>query len=362
MHLGLLMECEYRAGGTQQDAVAEAFALADTAEATGYDALWLAERHFASPERAASGASGGLPSFASAPMILATALAARTKRIRVGIAVSLLPLAHPVRLAEESATLDQVSGGRLEFGVGRSGFLTAYQGYGVSYEESRERFEECLAILQMAWTQDSFSFSGKHYSFDDVCVFPKPLQSPHPPIRIAATTQDTFPMVGAQGFPIFVGLRATDVPQTAALLEGYREAWQQAGHAGSGDVMIRIPVYVAETEDAAYNEPQASTLSSYQRLAESYRRSALAPGTVASEERSARGSRLAGTGYDELLRNRLVYGTPATVTERLLELKEKLGLSGLIIEPNVGGSTPKELVARSVRLFAEEVAPELHAV
>jgi alkanesulfonate monooxygenase SsuD/methylene tetrahydromethanopterin reductase-like flavin-dependent oxidoreductase (luciferase family) len=354
------MECEYRAGASEHDALNEAFALADLAEESGIDALWLAERHFASPERAASGASGGLPSIASAPLILATALAARTRRIRVGIAVSLLPLAHPVRLAEEAATLDQVSGGRLEFGVGRSGFLTAYQGYAVSYEESRERFEECLEILRLAWSQDSFSFSGKHYSFDDVCVFPKPLQRPHPPIRIAATTQDTFPMVGAQGFPIFVGLRATDVNQTAALLEGYRAAWQQAGHPGNGDVIIRIPVYVAETEDAAYHEPQASTLSSYQRLAESYRRSALAPGAIStSAERAARGSRLAGTGYDELLRNRLVYGTPAMVTERLLELKEALGLSGLIIEPNVGGSTPKELVAKSVGMFAEEVAPKL---
>src|SRR5688500_14682097 len=142
MHLGLLMECEYRAGATQQEAMAEAFALADAAEQGGLDALWLAERHFASPERAASGASGGLPSVASAPLILAAALAARTSRIRIGTAVSLLPLTHPVRLAEETATIDQISGGRLEFGVGRSGFLTAYQGYGVPYEESRERFEE----------------------------------------------------------------------------------------------------------------------------------------------------------------------------------------------------------------------------
>jgi alkanesulfonate monooxygenase SsuD/methylene tetrahydromethanopterin reductase-like flavin-dependent oxidoreductase (luciferase family) len=151
------------------------------------------------------------------------------------------------------------------------------------------------------------------------------------------------------------------VPQTAALLETYREAWREAGHPGDGDVIIRIPVYVAETEEAAYNEPQASTLSSYQRLAESYRRSALAPGTVATEERAARGSRLAGTGYDELLKNRLVYGTPEFVTQRLLDLQKQLGLSGIIIEPNVGGSTPKDLVAKSVRLFAEKVAPNLRA-
>lgn len=361
MHLGLMMECETRPRATEGEAFGEAFALAETADRAGFDGVWLAERHFSSPERIQSGAGGGVASFASAPLILASALGARTAAVRIGIAVSVLPLSHPVRLAEEVATLDHVCGGRLDFGIGRSGFATAYAGYAVSYEESRERFQECLDILLAAWTQESFTYVGRHYQFHDVCLVPKPMQRPYPPMRVAATTNDTFPLVGRAGYPIFVGLRGTDVPQTAEHLGVYRQAWREAGHPGDGDAYLRIPVYVAETAKAAYDEPRASTLQSYRRLAESYAKSAGAAGAQPSEERAARGERLADTGYEELLRNRLAYGTPDVVADRLATLRDEMGLSGFVIEPNVGGGIPRDQVFRSVELFAREVAPRLRS-
>jgi alkanesulfonate monooxygenase SsuD/methylene tetrahydromethanopterin reductase-like flavin-dependent oxidoreductase (luciferase family) len=354
-----MLECEYRTDATDEEAFADAFKLANTAESLGWDEVWLAERHFASPASLEAGGTGGVPSFASAPLILASALAARTERVRIGIAVSVLPLSHPVRLAEEVATLDWISRGRLDFGVGRSGFATSYKGYAVPYEESRQRFHECLEILEAAWTLDTFSYHGDHYVFDDVSLTPKPRQKPHPPIRIAATTTDTFPQVGEMGYPIFVGLRGTDVPETARHIEIYRDAWRKAGHSGDGDIYLRIPVFVGETEEQAYEEPRASTLLSYRRLADSYARSAADAGTTTSEERAQRGDRLAHAGYDELLRNRLAYGTPDAVTKRLQEIRDQLGLSGFIVEPNVGGGIPRESVYRSVELFAKEVAPAL---
>lgn len=359
MHLGVVMECEHREGGTQEGAFEELFALAGHVEGSGLDGVWLAERHFAAPGRLQDPAGGTIASVAASPLILATAIAARTARLRVGIGVSVLPLAHPIRLAEEVATLDQVSCGRLDFGVGRSGFQVAYAGYGIPYEESRERFAECLAVLLQAWTQDAVSFSGRHYRFTDVPVVPKPYQKPHPPVRIAATTPDTFPMIGAWGYPIFVGLRGADIEQTQGYLAAYRQAWAEAGHPGRGDVMLRIPVYVAETERAARDEPMESTLRSYKRLAERYSYSAA--GAAPSEERSQRGARLASTGYDELLSGRLAYGTPEAVAEKLLQLREQLGLSGFLIEPNVGAGIPRDLVFRSLSLFAAEVAPRLRA-
>ncbi len=359
MHLGLMMECETRTQATEQESFEEAFALAALAEESGLDAVWLAERHFSSPQRIQAGSGGGVASFASAPLVLASAIAARTSRLRIGIAVSVLPLSHPIKLAEEVTTLDHVSRGRLDFGVGRSGFQTSYEGYGVPYAESRERFQECLEILLEAWTQESFSYSGKHFAFADVCVVPKPFQKPHPPLRVAATTHDTFPAVGAMGYPIFVGLRGTDVAQTAAYLELYRQAWQAAGYPGNGDAYLRIPVFVAETADDAYQQPRASTMQSYQRLADGYARSAGQGGARSSEDRLQRGEQLASSGYDELLQNRLAYGTPDAVIERLSTIKRDLGLSGVIIEPNVGGATPREQVFRSVRLFADKVAPAL---
>jgi alkanesulfonate monooxygenase SsuD/methylene tetrahydromethanopterin reductase-like flavin-dependent oxidoreductase (luciferase family) len=291
--------------------------------------------------------------------MIARAIAARTRSLRVGIAVNVLPLCHPIRIAEEAATVDQISKGRLDFGVGRSGFPRAYEGYGVPYGESRERFQETLEIILKAWTEEPFSYTGKYYTFQNLSVLPKPYQRPHPPVRVAATTKETFPQVGRLGHPIFIGLRGFDVFEGAQHLQAYRQAWREAGHSGNGDVFLRIPIYVAETAERARSEPEYSTLRSYRRLADSFGSSAGAAGTTASEERVERSARLSTLGYDGLLQGRLAYGTPEMVAARLRELQHTLGLSGVIMEPNVGGYIPSEQVFRSVQLFAKEVAPQL---
>jgi alkanesulfonate monooxygenase SsuD/methylene tetrahydromethanopterin reductase-like flavin-dependent oxidoreductase (luciferase family) len=359
MHVGLVMECDYREGATQEEAFDEAFEMAARAEEWGLDGVWLAERHFAAPRGPLDAMGTGIPSIVSAPLTLAGAIAARTQRLRVGIAVNVLPLCHPIRMAEEAATVDHISKGRFDFGVGRSGFPRAYEGYGIPYAESRERFQEYLDIILKAWTEERFSYTGKYFSCRDLCVIPKPYQKPHPPLRVAATTRETFPQVGRLGYPIFIGLRGFDVAEAMVHLQAYRQAWRQAGHAGDGDVFLRIPVYVAETAEAARSEPEASTMQSYRRLGENFARSAGAAGTTASEERAERAERLSAVSYDELLRGRLAYGTPEMVVERLRQLQTTLGLSGVIAEPNVGGRIPRDLVFRSIRLFAQEVAPRL---
>jgi alkanesulfonate monooxygenase SsuD/methylene tetrahydromethanopterin reductase-like flavin-dependent oxidoreductase (luciferase family) len=353
------MECDYRDGVSQEEAFDEAFALTELAETGGLDGLWLAERHFAAPKRPLDAFGAGIPSIASAPLAMASAIAARTQRVRVGIAVSVLPLCHPIHMAEEAATVDQISKGRLDFGIGRSGFPRAYEGYNIPYGESRERFQECLDVILKAWTKERFSYEGKYFTFHDVCVVPKPHQKPHPPLRMAATTRETFPQVGQMGLPIFVGLRGFDVGEVIHHLGMYRNAWQEARHRGRGDVYLRIPVYVAETAQRARAEPEESTMRSYRRLSENFARSAASAGTTASEERAQRAERLANVSYDDLLRDRLAYGTPEMVAERLCQLRDELGLSGVIIEPNVGGHIPRERVFNSIRLFAQEVAPML---
>jgi alkanesulfonate monooxygenase SsuD/methylene tetrahydromethanopterin reductase-like flavin-dependent oxidoreductase (luciferase family) len=278
--------------------------------------------------------------------------------LRIGIAVSVLPLAHPIRLAEEIATLDHISGGRFDFGVGRSGFATSYSGYGVPYNESRERFQEVLDILLQAWTQDYVNYDGEHYSFHDVGVIPKPLQQPHPPIRVAATTTETFPMMGTAGYPLFIGLRGSDLEMNAANLAKYREAWHEAGHPAEPEVYVRLPVYVAETPEAAYEDPKETTLANYSKRAEGY--ASAAQGAGSEEERAEFARRIAEAGYDDLLRTRLAYGTPDAVVTRLKQLQDDLGLAGILIEPNVGGGIPRDKVYNSIKLFAEQVAPHLH--
>jgi alkanesulfonate monooxygenase SsuD/methylene tetrahydromethanopterin reductase-like flavin-dependent oxidoreductase (luciferase family) len=359
MYIGLVMECDYRDGRTQEEAFAEALSIADLAEASGIDGVWLAERHFAGPRRPTDPMGAGIPSIASVPLVLAAAIAGRTSRVRVATGVSVLPLVHPIRTAEEAATVDQVSRGRLDFGVGRSGFPRAYAGYGIPYEESRDRFQESLDVIIKAWTHERFSHTGKYFSCKDLGVVPRPFQKPHPPIWIAATTQDTFPMVGRMGFSLVTGLRGFDAPQIAKQIAVYRTARREAGHAGPGSVYLRIPVYVAETAARAHSEPEASTIRSYRRLAENFASSVGEAGTTTAEERAQRAQGLSEVTYEELLRDRLAYGTPDMVVERLSRLGDELGLSGVVAEPNVGGQIPFEHVTRSMRLYAEEVAPRL---
>ena len=128
-------------GRPDSDAFADPFAIVDAAERWGLDVMWLAELHF-DPAR----------SVLSAPLCIASAIAARTTRIKIGIAVQVLPLCNPLRIAEEAATVDQISRGRLIFGVGRSGVAKTYEAYNVPYTESRPRFAETLDIIQQAWS------------------------------------------------------------------------------------------------------------------------------------------------------------------------------------------------------------------
>jgi alkanesulfonate monooxygenase SsuD/methylene tetrahydromethanopterin reductase-like flavin-dependent oxidoreductase (luciferase family) len=359
MHVGLVMECDYRQGRTQEEAFEEAFAIAEAAEQDGVDGVWIAERHFAMHRQPTDPMGAGIPSVASVPLVWASAIAARTSRLRIGTGVSVLPLCHPIRLAEEAATVDQISRGRLDFGIGRSGFPRAYEGYNIPYAESRERFQEALDIILGAWNHERLTYEGHYYRCKNLCVMPRPYQKPHPPIRIAATTSDTFPMIGRMGFPLVTGVRGFDIPEVSHNLERYREAWHEAGHSGDGDVYLRIPVYVAASEAQGIDDPKASTMRSYRRMAENFAKSASTSGATASEERAERGRRLAQVTYEELLRDRLAYGSPETVAAKLTRLKETLGLSGVIMEPNVGGQLSAQQVLDSIRLYAREVAVAL---
>src|SRR6202008_2182884 len=178
---GVFHEFQRRPGQSEAEAFTTAFEQVDAAERWGLDAIWLAEIHMA-PER----------SVCSVPMTIASAIAARTKNIRIGTGVQVLPLCQPLRLAEDSATVDHISHGRLIFGVGRSGLPRPYEYYGLPYGESPERFAEVLEIVRRAWTEERFSFAGKYYNYENVCIVPKPYSKPYPPIRIAANREESF--------------------------------------------------------------------------------------------------------------------------------------------------------------------------
>src|SRR5882757_3513804 len=231
-------------------AFAQALDQVSDAERWGLDAIWLAEIH----QQASR-------SVLSAPLTVAGAIAARTSRIKIGTAVQVLPLCHPLRLAEETATIDQISRGRLLLGVGRSGNPRAYAAYGVPYSESRERFYETLEVLKRAWSQPSFSFAGKYHEFDQARAVPRPYQQPHPPIRIAGASEDTFPVLGTLGYPLFVAVRSGSLSGLAPDLHAYREAYVAAGHKGRGEVHLRLSLHIAETDAEAQAQAHESTMA-----------------------------------------------------------------------------------------------------
>src|SRR5207249_7596771 len=130
----------------------------------------------------------------------------------------------------------------------------SYEGYGVSYEESRPMFLESLEVIQRAWADAPLCYEGQYYNFHDVNVVPKPYQKPHPPIRVAVESRDTFRLIGKLGFPIFIRYQMS-IAELQDLLQQYQLERQAAGFDGPNDVILQLAAYVAETPEQARSEP-----------------------------------------------------------------------------------------------------------
>jgi alkanesulfonate monooxygenase SsuD/methylene tetrahydromethanopterin reductase-like flavin-dependent oxidoreductase (luciferase family) len=347
MDFGIFLE-QTRRGTDQPRAFQDMFDLAEAGEAWGLDVVWLAEM-LVNPAR----------SVLSAPLLVASWIVSRTKRLRVGTAVQLLPLNHPLRVAGEVTTLDHLSNGRFDFGIGRSGGTRSYDALGVPYEESQARFFEALEVILLAWKAEPFSYDGKYYKFQNVTVSPRPVQQPHPPVRMAGTSPESFPRIGRMGLPMFVGLRGMDIPELSANLAIYRKAWREAGHPGDGDVCLRVPVYVAPTAEAAREEARETITFYMQRQADLTVQPIGRAGTGPAERRQNQASRLATLSYDEILSRKVAFGTPGALVERLGELRKELQLTGIAAELNPGGLLPAALEMRSLELMTKQVMPAL---
>jgi alkanesulfonate monooxygenase SsuD/methylene tetrahydromethanopterin reductase-like flavin-dependent oxidoreductase (luciferase family) len=347
VHFGLFVE-EMRQGASQATAFRDIFETAERADALGIDCVWLGEIHF-TPTR----------SVISASLQVASSIATRTRRLRVGTAVQVLPLNHPLRIAEEVATIDHISHGRFEFGIGRSGVVRTYDTYGIAYAESQARFREALEIIRTGWKGEPFSYEGEFYRIQNAIVTPRPFQDPHPPIRMATTSDETFPAAGRLGLPIFVGLRTTEIADLQEQLAPYREAWYQAGHPGTPSVYLRIPVYASPTERGAVEEPRESVAAFFARQTELARAAVGRAGAGPADRRRFQAERMAALTYEDILERKVVFGTSASVVAKLRRLREELELDGIVAELNPGGLIPPELETRSLQILAEEVLPAL---
>lgn len=334
MEFGVFYQIPCGEHQTPADRYADVMAQVRLADELGYDMAWLAELHFARQF-----------SVMPAPLLMASALSQTTSRIMLGTAVNLLPLHHPIRIAEEVATLDVLSAGRAVFGIGRGSIPNHYRGYGISLEERNDRFLEGLDLVLRAWTEEELDYHGQFYQAEGIRLEPKPIQQPHPPVYIASNGADTFPLVGSLGHSILVTPLIITVQGVGNGLAAYRETLAEHGHDPSAvKVVVNVPVYVGETPAAA-KAAFAPTVNNYL-------------GTLRSMQSSSRGSsRASQISYDDIYNELGAVGTPQQVVERLEWFNELYQPQEIMCWFNIGGILTNEAVGRSMRLFAEEVMP-----
>jgi alkanesulfonate monooxygenase SsuD/methylene tetrahydromethanopterin reductase-like flavin-dependent oxidoreductase (luciferase family) len=288
---------------------------------TGYDAVWLAEHHF------------NTYSVCPSTTLMGMQVAARTQRLRIGTAVTLAALYHPLRLAEELALLDVLSGGRLNWGAGRGYDATEFRAFGVAPEVSAERMLECVEIVLAAFRDGRVNHRGKHWVFEDVEVLPKPLQRPHPPLWLAATSPDSVVRAAESGFSILMDPHSShaEIGRKHAL---YRDTLAKHGHSYAGrEIPIARMIAVAPTDAAALETARAGaqwTVGSYAKL----------PGTP--DDPSA--------AVDRYVNEVVIHGSPERMVDEIQSLRESIGLDYLMCAP---------LSHETFMLFTEQVLPKL---
>jgi alkanesulfonate monooxygenase SsuD/methylene tetrahydromethanopterin reductase-like flavin-dependent oxidoreductase (luciferase family) len=313
------------------------------AEEVGLHSAWIGEHHFST--------LGVL----SCPDLVLANVAARTRRIRLAPAVTVLPLHHPIRVAEQWATLDLLSGGRVDFAAGRGYDRREYLPLNVSFEHNQEIFEEGMEVVRRLWAnEEPISHHGKHYRFDDVAITPKPLQRPIP-AYVASFSQPSIELAGRLGCGLIVAPFA--VAMTYGGLRQVTELYHQAcanHRQPAGRLMCSYFIHFADTkgeEEAA----RARQIRYYQECA-----LAALPGDPKTAPPSYRYfvdmvERLRNVRPEDLTENSVLLGTPAQITNTLKKV-EAAGFEEVILYFNVG-LKPHPQVKDEMARFMAEVAP-----
>jgi alkanesulfonate monooxygenase SsuD/methylene tetrahydromethanopterin reductase-like flavin-dependent oxidoreductase (luciferase family) len=295
-------------------------------DTSGYDAVWLAEHHFTGY------------SVCPSVHVMAAHVAARTVNLRIGMAVTLAAFYHPLRIAEEIALLDVLTGGRINWGAGRGFDKTEFETFGVPVAESTDRFREAVEVVLAAWTQERLTFRGRFHSFEGVEVLPKPAQQPHPPTWVAATSEGAIDWAGSRGLSILMDPHSPhqEIARKQAL---YRSGLEAAGHPVAGrQLPVGRLVAVAETDAEAE--------------AVARRGARWTAGAYISKEAVAqfRPGEPALDPVDHYLRDVVIHGSPQRVVEQLKRLEAEMPLDYLLLSP---------LSERTFQLFTDRVLPHV---
>jgi len=307
----------------------------ELAEELGWECFMFNEHHFLR--------YGGL---IADPAILLAAAASRTSRIRLGPCISIITLRHPLQIAEQYAMVDAISGGRLEFGIGSGNTDLDYRVFGIPRDESQSRLDEATGVIVKAWTHDRFSHRGKFWNFEEITLYPRPRQQPHPPIWVAGTSPATLGWAGRHGYDIMT-VAHPHPPEAVKLgVDAWREALTAAGHdAASRRCQLHLRVYVDENTERARDVAMAA-IARYDEVA-----------TIG--RKSASQVNLQGKAYNwegMLASGRNCYGNPEQCIGIINNTIRNYQFDTLTTTFNFGG-IPYEKILRSMRLFAKEVMP-----
>jgi len=297
----------------------------------GYDAVWLSEHHF------------NTYSVCPSVHMMGMAIAARTRRLRIGTAIALAAMHHPLRLAEEVALLDVLSGGRVNWGAGRGSDPVEFGVFGLDLETSYARFREHVDVVIRAWTEERLTYDGQFIHVRDIEVLPKPLQKPHPPVWVAASSPDAIAWAASKGYSILMDPHSTHV-EIGRKLQSYKDGLAAGGYSYAGrTIPVARLIAVAPTDAEAIEVARRGaewTVSSYinpEKGAYSRNLSYIPPAS--------------GATYDPIERyvnHVIVHGSPRRVADELVRLHEEIGLDYVICAP---------LSHQSFVLLTNEVLP-----
>ena len=314
----------------------------DAAEDLGFDSFWATEHHFRY-------FGGMLPN----PQLLLAAAAQRTKRMRIGSAVTILPMHDPIRIAEDFAMVDLLSHGRLNFGAGRGMHPLEYAVFNADFKTAQLRLPEALDVVVRAWTKGEFEWNGKDYRYPKLTVYPKPRQKPHPPIYVTANRDpESFQLIGQRGYNLMTlpWIATNELQRTRVGM--YLDALGQAGHSvESKDVFVMYPAYVGDSDAQA----RAEVLAPWNRWREfAFEAMHLDPSKGEPYQKMFN-----HLDYDAMiLDHRGVFGGPDTCARILKGIIETVRTTHIGLVFHFGG-LGQDKVLKSMERFARFVMPVL---
>lgn len=316
------------------------------AEQLGFHSVWFTEHHFSRH------------GIVSASMTVLAYLAAMTRSIRLGTAVAVLPFHNPIHLAEQAATVDVLSHGRLDLGVGRGYQWGEFHKFGIPMDEATRRFEESMEVMTRAWTAaEPFDHRGEFWNFNDMTLLPKPVQNPHPPLWVAAGSPTSMDRVARHNWNLLIG-QGESFQQVAAQVEYFRSAVEEAGGIYSPTrITTARAMYTAPSEEQARRDTEAPFMW-FKRTGQEVgappdHRVELLPDDF--KEYRRRFAPGVSADYEAMWKNVTLFGTPESVAERIAGLQHA-GVEQLIFFVNYGGIASRK-VMDSLELFATKVMP-----